>query len=259
MPFKEGLAMIYRFILVLSIFICCQSLYAKGKNLKIAWLEWPPLGGASLKLNGIVPDILRTVFYEAGYTVEFKFYPWLRHLHLVENHDADLSAGVWESPNLADRFEFLQNIAIDPGTFVTLKSSPIKSGKLSSLNNKRVGVIVGGGYPDSLTKNKSLALEKSSDIVALLTMLEKKRIDAIYNQPHTINWLVDTKYTSLKGKIKVLDPPLVINLLSPAISKKHPNKKTIMADFQRSFKKLVKDGLYEKMYKKFQIKLNPQL
>ena len=50
-------------------------------------------------------------------------------------------------------------------------------------------------------------------------------------------------------QLKILEPPLFTNFNSPLIAKGHPRYEMIRDDFDKAFKQLIADGLYDDMIK----------
>ena len=80
------------FLVMLFASILPQS-HAEEHVIVVAATEWNPYMSEDLPDNGIVPEITRIAFENAGYNVAFKFYPWKRLLASTEDGTVDAAMG----------------------------------------------------------------------------------------------------------------------------------------------------------------------
>ncbi len=226
------------------------AIAGSGKSLTICSTTWGKLGGENLPGKGFVSDLAMRVFRHAGYKVQTKIVPWPRCIAQTKKHEFDLVASGWRGKNFAPHFDYLNVIAKNTVNFITLDSSSIKSGTYKSFYGKKVGIVrEAGGLEALFEKHEKIGVVKVGQLVKLPNMLVGGRFDAIVSDPVSLNEAIKTMNRPFKHKLKSLTPPLMVNLNSPLISKSHPNKAQIIADFDRSYRQLVKEGLYEKLIK----------
>lgn len=77
-------------------FLACftNQVDAEEKDILIAATEWRPYMSEDLPDKGIIPEITRVAFENAGYYPVFKFYPWKRLLALTAGGAVDAAIGV---------------------------------------------------------------------------------------------------------------------------------------------------------------------
>jgi len=241
-------------ILVLSVIalgLPARPAAAEGKKpLTICGTTWGKLGGDHLPGQGFVPDLVMRVFRHAGYEITTQLVPWPRCIEDAKNLKFDLVSSAWQGKNFAPHFDYLNVILIDTINFITLGDSPIKSGAYESFYGRRVGMVREAGGLEALfeghdqVKVVGVALLKK-----LPPMLAHGRFDAIVSDPVSLNEAVKTLNPPFKHKLVALDPPLKKNLNSPLIAKTHPDKARIIADFDRAYRELAAQGLYEELIK----------
>jgi len=220
------------------------------KPIVICGTTWGKYGGDDLPGKGFVPDLMMRVFRDAGYEVRTELVPWPRCVERAKAVKYDLIASAWRGKNFAPHFDYLNVILHDTVNFVTLADTSIASGDVSAFKGKRVGYVrEAGGLAQIFAGQTEIRTVEVAVLKKLLPMLERGRIDAIATDPVNLNELVKTLDPPLKKKLKALQPPLQINYNSPQIAKHHPDKARIIADFDRSYKKPVKQGLYDELIK----------
>ncbi|MBF0277337.1 MAG: transporter substrate-binding domain-containing protein [SAR324 cluster bacterium] len=220
------------------------------KPLTICSTTWGKLGGEDLPGKGFVSDLVMRVFRHAGYQIQTKIVPWPRCIALAKEQKFDLVASGWRGENFAPYFDYLNVIVKDTVNFITLENSPINSGTFETFHGKKVGLVKEAGGLEALFKNQeNIGVVKVAELVKLPTMLVGGRFDAIVSDPVSLNEAIKTMKRPFEHKLKTLNPPLKVNLNSPLISNKHPNKGQIIADFDRSYKILVAEGMYDELIK----------
>lgn len=227
-----------------------------GTTLKLCSTTWGKLGGENLPGKGYVSDLAMRVFRHAGYKVETKIMPWPRCVELVKQQQIDLVASGWRGDNFAPYFDYLNVIVKDTVNFITLEGSPLQSGEMKNFYGKKVGLVrEAGGLEAIFADQEKIEVVKVGKLEKLPAMLAGQRFDAIVSDPVSLNEAIKSFAQPFTYKIKALDPPLRVNLNSPLISKQHPNKDKIIADFDRSYRVLVAEGMYDELEKIHDLKV----
>lgn len=221
--------------------------YAETKPaLTICGTTWGKLGGDHLPGQGFVPDLVMRVFRHAGYEIRTELIPWPRCVELAKRQQYDLISSAWRGENFAPHFDYLDVILHDTINFVALEGSSIPSGEPESFRDRRVGFVrEAGGMENLVAAYPYIKTVDTGKLEALLRMLDGGRIDAIVSDPVSLKEVIKTMERPIKGKIRVLEPPLQINFNSPMIAKGHPHKEQIAADFSAAYRELVDAGLYD--------------
>lgn len=223
---------------------------ADKKPLVVCGTTWGKLGGDSLPGQGYVPDLVMKVFRHAGYQITTKIVPWSRCIALAKTTQFDLVAAAWRGKNFEPHFDYLNVIAKDTINFITTDNSPIQSGKFSEFRGKKIGMVRDvAGLEEIFKESYGINVTTVSSLDKLPAMLNAGRFEAIVTDPVSLNEAIKTLDRPFTQKLKVLQPALKVNLNSPLIAKHHPNKKQLAIDFDRSYRALVAEGLYEKLAK----------
>ena len=222
----------------------------KKTKLNICYLEWGKFGGEKLPAKGIHPDIATRVFHNAGYDVKIVITEWTVCIKRTRLMKFDLVAAAWEGDTFDPDFEYLENTTVDSINFITLKSSPLSSGEFADLKGKRIGVLRDAGGMERFYNNQQLfKVIRVPNEEKMLRMLMARRIEALVSDPAQFIEVANKLTPPLGKKLRVLRPAIQTNFASPMISKRHPYKAKIKADYAASYSKLVKSGLYDEIAK----------
>ena len=229
-----------------------------AEKLKLCYLEWGKLGGKDLPEKGLLPDAMKRMFEHAGYDVEVFIRPWNRCIAKTKQLDFDLVLDAWKGPTFDKDFDYLKTHHIDKIAFVVREDSKIKSGKFEDLAGKRVGYLAtSGGLEKFYAKKDTFALVSALQTeAAMIRVLAKGRVDAIVSDPVQLLSTAEKLVPPIDVKLRVLEPPIQLNYAAALISKSHPDKKTISAAFEKSFRALVKTNMYAELEKLHGVKLN---
>jgi len=237
--------------------VLAQDSSAKSDIVKVCYLNWGKQGGKHLPEQGFIPDLLSMVLREAGYRPVVEILPWVRCLDGVKKQKFDFVGSYWIGGDGDAWFDYFLPTTVDRINFITTKGTGLTSGRLEDLDGKRIGFLRGaGGLKSFRTKiEKYTAYEASTDL-ALIKMLKHGRIDAILsNSPH-ISGLAETSFPELVDDLVVLQPPVQTNIASPAIAIANPRRNEMKMRYNRAYKKLVADGIYPRLMKKHQIRVD---
>ena len=116
-----------------------------------------------------------------------------------------------------------------------------------------------GGLEAILATHPDIQQVKGAILDKLPRMLDGKRFDAILNDPVSLNEVVKGLDKPLKHKLVALESPVQSNYQSPLISKNHPDKDQIIADFNRAYRELAKGSLDADLIKLYDFQANTQI
>lgn len=171
----------------LMIVFSTLSLADDERQLSISVGDWPPFFVANEPGQGSVARLVRDIFAEAGYEVEFSFLPWKRAYReaAAGKHDA---TAIWMYA--ADREQdFVYSAPVLNERFVLFyrKDAPIQWNRMEDLSGLRLGGSIGYSYGpkfDRAAENGILDVEWVASPELNFRRLLFGRIDAF---PEEIN------------------------------------------------------------------------
>lgn len=215
--------------------------------LKICYTTWGKMGGETLPNKGAYSDLAARPLQEAGYQVSVDILPWDRCIESAKLLIYDVVAAGWKGDSFDNDFIYLRNTGIDTINFVVLEDSPIESGDFEALKGKRIVMLQSAGI-DRFEKNRDLfQVTTVHHENQMMEMLAAGRVDALLTSPHQSASLVAKEFPALVGRLRTLEPPLVLNYASPMVPVNHPRKLEIKMKFDEAYRHMVKQGLYKKI------------
>ncbi len=148
----------------------------------------------------------------------------------------------WESVNFRKDYKFFSYGMKTPLNFYTSHDSPLIDGSFENMTEKRVAYVrETGGLDNYYAREDEFDSIPVNTVDQLFEMMEWKRVDAFIIDPMSFEEEVTKKFPHLKDKLKILQPPVQVNIASPAISLKHPRLRQIEEDYEKAYKEMVND------------------
>jgi ABC-type amino acid transport substrate-binding protein len=238
---------------------CTQA--QKQPTLVVAEADWPPyfFAGKPNTAEGFAKELLKMIFTEMDYNLDYRFYPVNRMYSYLENGEIDICVLSYNK----EREDFL--IYAGEPLFVSGYRAVIQAGKdiqISSLHDfdsLRVGHLAGLKYSkeyfDYIEKRK-----KSGSIVTTTTgggclkMLLAGMIDIFVDTRETTLWRA--KQMKALDKIKILDFDIQTKDYFVTISKQSKiigDKRAFLEKLDQSLRAAKGDGRYAVLAKKYGI------
>jgi polar amino acid transport system substrate-binding protein len=215
--------------------------------LKLCYTTWGQHGGKDLPGQGFVPDLISRVLTHAGYDVTIDIIPWPRCINLAKKQQYDMVASGWRGENFDPFFEYFSITLRNDINFIVEESSPIQSGELENFHGKIVTHIRDSGGMDKIRNNSQIQTRVVNRMDKMMNLLFGKRVDAMVTDPESMFLAAEARTPPVADKLRVLQPPVFTNFNSPLIPKGHPRMEEMRTAFEKSFKELIEDGIYDKL------------
>ena len=189
--------------------LCCMVLFcparsASAENLDIFYFEYPPYYHQleNQEASGIIVDIARRVFAEAGVEPAFSFVPAKRILHELQGDRPAASLGWFKTPEREQYALFSLPIYVNrPVVALFLREHESKFRPFSTLEGllqsgqfifgRVQGFSEGAQLDAMLEKYRDKTVQVATDSVRLLKMLESRRVDFMLVAPEEADTLLD--------------------------------------------------------------------
>ncbi len=193
-------------------------------------------------------DIMLEIFSLAGRDVEYTFYPWKRAVKLVEQGKVDGLCGCSYHPDREENFLFSDILGYhSQGVFLSEGVTLQKFDSVLDLKGLSVASVRGYTVHKELTDNGINAHEAADDS-ELLTLLENKRVDAVYSYRDSVLFALAKR----EKKNPVTYRELVSHPYYFCFSKKSEKVQSIIDDVNRGLRTIRHNGTYEEIRKKYQ-------
>lgn len=236
-------------IVALMVFLSTPALaHDDERQLSISVGDWPPFFVESEPDQGSVARLVRDIFSEAGFEVEFHFLPWKRAYReaAAGRHDA---TAIWMYA--ADREQdFVYSDPVMNERFVLFyrKDAPIQWNHLEDLSDLQLGGSIGYSYGpefDKAVENEVLDVEWVASTELNFRRLLFERIDA-FPEEINVGYYILRRETDQEEARQITHHPEPISenqsfLLFPADD---PETERLREIFNRGLKTFRDDGRY---------------
>ena len=231
----------------LAIALSLSSADAAPKKLKLCYTSWGQHGGKDLPGKGFIPDLVTRVLEHAGYEVSVDIIPWPRCINLAKQNRYDMVASGWRGKNFDPYFDYLNITLRNDISFIVRKDSPLTSGEITNFEGKKVAYVRDSGGMDPIRQNRKIQAQELSKMTVMIPMLHRGRMDAVVTDPESFFITAAENKPPLDKEFRVLEPPVFTNFNSPLVPKGHPDLKEFREKFDRSFKTLIREGIYTQL------------
>lgn len=142
-------------------------------------------------------------------------------------------------------FEYSHTVGSERFIFWQHSENSFSYDDLNSFSGMKVGVVLGSNYTQELRNHGKIFVDEVSDIQQNILKLAHGRIDVFLGSYNNVNYLLNNEMSEFRSKIKPVKPDYRSYDLYVLISKKHPNHKSIVRDFNHSLKNMKRDGVYK--------------
>jgi len=211
--------------------------------------SWAPHYGKGLKQGGYTVEIIKEALKRVGYELETVWLPWKRAQVEAARGDYDGLGASYYNEERANKFAYSDPIATTEVVFFKRTEDDIKYSNLEDLKPYKIGTGFGYGYPEPFVKADYLKKIEAYELKTNITRLLHKRIDLIIGSRKAILFYLKQKYPDRINSLEILGNPLETLSLYVLFSKKKPDYKQKIEDFNRGLKMIKEDGTYHKIIK----------
>ena len=220
------------------------------KTLTIATCEWAPYYGKKLESGGFFVDLTRQAFQRTGYKIEIKWVPWARALEMSYSGWYDILGGCYYSKERTKKLKFTDPVFSTKVAFFELQGRNIKFKKLTDLAKYNIGIVRGFANRPDFDAAYYLKKDEARNSKLNIGKLLLKRVDLIIESANVAQYILKKNYPNNIDDVTMITPVLQVKNLYLGVSKKNPNYKKIVADFNRGLKEIKKDGTYKNILEK---------
>lgn len=226
---------------------------ANDKVVTISTGEWAPWAGEKIPENGFVLHVVREIFENAGYKVNYQFVPWKRAIIILERGKVDASA-YWYKDNKRDSFAYhSEPVTNEKLVFFYRKTNPFKEwNSYEDLKGLKIGLARGNTYPDELQKlinDKVLSADVAGQDLFSFRKLVHGRIDVLPIAEVMGNEILSKEFTSsIQATIDYSSKPLTVTTGHILFSKNRVKAKEYLEVFNKGLKQIKDNGIYDKYF-----------
>ncbi|WP_333002268.1 substrate-binding periplasmic protein [Vibrio coralliilyticus] len=252
-----------RFYLALISLMMLDHVNAECSTLGISGYDsWYPYSiFADDKYTGLIPEVIYKVSVELDFDVKvIPARPWKRQLKDLEFGKLDALVGVYYTQERAEKFLYSYPIVQDSVHIFILASNRFRFHTWEDLRDKIGAMPLEAGVSSSHEfdeyASKNLNIISANDTQQMINMLVAGRID--YMVSTYADGLHLAQQKGLTGRVVPLNPPINVNNVYLAFSKKSPCSQ-IINRFNETYLDLVEQGKLGDIYSEFNSKLPTHL
>lgn len=167
--------------------------------IKLANGEWNPYSGKNLPGNGCDSRVVTEAFAQAGYSIEYDFFPWARAYHVAEIGEWDGTLEWDDTPDHRKGFYISSEpLSEQEWVFFYRSDRPFQWESLKDLEGKVVGITSGYVYSDAflnLIETGKVSFEEASTDEANFKKLLAGRIDVFPMEKSVGNAILQNSFT----------------------------------------------------------------
>jgi polar amino acid transport system substrate-binding protein len=248
----------------LALVLSCLSGTVVAANYRCVSLQYPPLihQDEHGEVNGLAVELVTEVFKRMGHGVSVEVLPWARSLALMQAGERDCIFTIFRN---AEREAFLdfnqQSIIPQVVYFYSQKNAKIPfNGNMAQLLHYRIGTVNKINYGPQFEENRGkMLLEEVGTLEQNFQKLALGRVDLVPSNFYTASYTLEQAVLKpFAGQLVKL--PVPVDTVPSFIGFSKERKLQALAiQFDVEFKKMARSGLYQKLLKKYNIKMTPEL
>lgn len=215
---------------------------------------WSPYFDENLKESGFFTALVKAAFQAGGHDAGLRFLPWTRAMALVERAEEDVLMGAYFTEERVEAYRYSDPIySVKVVVAGHQRTALRRYSSLRDLTGYRIAIVLGWSYGERFDAAHYLTKETAHDHIASIRKLYGGRVDLIAGSEvvirHTIRQMPDL---DLK-KIRVLSPPLTEENLYIMVSRKLPDGKALIEDFNRGLATIKRNGTFQAILRRFEV------
>lgn len=236
------------FSLIIGFFLFTPfNSYCKDKIL-IVTENWEPFINSNMEGQGLLPQMIHTIFNNTNFEIDIQFFPWARALNLARSGEADCLLGAFYSSEREQYLLYPHELLTQKTALFTLESNNINLSSINDITKYKVGRVrnaVTEETFDSIISNNVVDLVNLEQCIQMLLI---KRIDLIAGPEVNIQYLLNQKFTTVKDKVIKITPEIGTQNIYCCISRKSKHANEILEVLNRKIPELKQSGEFQRLY-----------
>ncbi len=252
----RGMEMKILFSLFVLVSVFLTGSLSEAGSVVISTGEYPPYCGRCLPRQGFINDVVLRSFNKAGFSVEFKYYPWARSFKLVETGVVPAVSYIYDTLKRREQYFVSDVIAIEEMLFLLNEESELKKGGLKeALKGLKIGLVQGYSHPDALVElinDKSVKVEFAIDDLQNIAKLIKGRVNAILISKDLGKLILDQEFPDREVDV-YFDRSFIFEQKAVlGFSRINPGAHPLLTKFNEGLKVLKESDEFDKMVMELQ-------
>lgn len=238
---------------VIFLFLCLSfyTIHGQGKHVILGAEDTPPyIYKENNRVKGLLAEIVRGSFKDAGYNVEIVILPPGRMKRQAQEGEIDGIIGIIPDKKVYKELIFSEKLVVIDLSPIVLNETEVPYNSIKDLEGYKVGVVRGVGFEELFP---ALTFENVTSTEMNVTKMLNNRIPVILEDPLIVNFILQKKYSNHKDLYKVLHPPVFTTPLVIGFSNNKSGFNNTLSIFNKGLQGLKEDGTYERIIKKYNL------
>ncbi len=240
---------IKRILLMMFCLLFGRELAAGEQNIAIVATEYPPYYGSELQNNGFISEIVVAAFDRSGYDTTVRFLPWQRAFDGTKAGKHAVLYTMWYRKEREQWFEFSDALPANEVGFFKRAGDDISFNNFEDLKPYTIGVVRGYVNPPGFDE-AGLTTEVVDNDALNLNKLLHGRIDLVLIDKIVGQHILNINHAQHKHEVEWMKPPVTVETQHLVVSKRAPDSRTILDDFNRGLAAIIADGTVTQIMQK---------
>ena len=244
-----------RVLLLLSLILFGIHSHAQNNDqpLIFATDHYPPYHSKDIEGGGYIHQAVVEAFKRSGRNIQVQSLPFARALVYTREGEITGLFTVWHRKEREKFALYSDPLPANDVVFFKRKERSITYTDVQSLQPYTIGTVIAYAYPPAFARADYLHKEAAKDNSVNMQRLISGRVDlAVMDMKQGID-IIRTQFNNHCDEIDWIEPPLERNHLYLAVSRKAPEFRQIVADFNRGMAEIKADGTFQNIMDRFGI------
>ena len=222
-----------------------QSPQAHTGSLSLVSTSWPPFTNQAGQPRFAL-DLVEEACRRIGVTVKTTFVGAPQFTDALMTGPFDGSAAVWKDPEREKMLLFSQPYLENRLVLIGRHGADVSAKTIAGLQGKRVAVVAGYSYGDTLDMPGPLFVRTDSEEASLAQLLQS-RVDYTLMDELVVQSILSSYAKEAQARLQIGSAPLVTRPLYLAIKRTHPDAESIVSRFNGQLRGMMADGTYHRL------------
>lgn len=232
---------------IILITLLANNAFAQ-KALKLVASEFPPYMSSTFPNQGLLSELVKTVYEHAGYSVTIEVFPSRRAVSMVSTGEYDGAVAAYYWSGREKEFAVSDPIVKIKDAVVRLKTFKAHIETPEDLLKYRVGVVRqgAGSIPNRFSNGSQIRMTELSDHRQSIKVLLSNRVDFVLAPKGVLEYTINSHFASDADKFDIVEISNSENVHT-VLTLKLKDCQKIITEFNNSLNELKSNGTVDRL------------
>ncbi|MEM9052764.1 MAG: transporter substrate-binding domain-containing protein [Bacteroidota bacterium] len=237
-----------KYLLSGYLLISTLLLFSQPTQIGLVCDVWPPFTNQPGE-TAVATEIVKTALNKNSIAVKERVLDFDMVIKGLESGTFQSSPALWYTEERTEFLSYSKPILHNQLILLGLKGTDVSAKSISDLKGKKVGLVEGYAYGDSVDQAEGVEFVKDKNDQANLMALLEKKVDYILVDALLVAYLRSYQAEDAEKHLEIGTSPLISKSLHFAIQKSIEGSEKIIEDFDRTIAEMQTDGTYHRILK----------